>query len=101
MAESMAQFQVNLRQFEAHMDTVRTEQRLLQDLETLLGQLTGVDVSELWLSDRRAFLDAARYAVTERLNFFQEACERLTVLNQDTLKLIDSAYRLLRENSMG
>ena len=97
----MAQFQVSLRQFEAHMDTVRTEQRLLQDLETLLGQLTGVDVSELWLSDRRAFLDAARYAVTERLSFFQEACERLTVLNQDTLKLIDSAYRLLRENSMG
>ena len=43
-AESMAQFQVNLRQLEAHMDTVRAEQRLLQDLETLLGQLTCADV---------------------------------------------------------
>lgn len=29
-AESMAQFQVNLRQLEAHMDTVRAEQRLLR-----------------------------------------------------------------------
>lgn len=65
----MAQFQVNLRQLEAHMDTVRAEQRLLQDLETLLGQLTCADVSESWLSDRRAFLDAAQYAVTERLRF--------------------------------
>lgn len=95
----MAQFQVNLRRLEAHMDTVRAEQRLLQDLETLLGQLTCADVSEPWLSDRRAFLDTARYAVAERLHFLQEACERLTTLNQDTLMLIDSAYRLLRENN--
>lgn len=93
----MAQFQVNLRQLEAHMDTVRAEQRLLQDLETLLGQLTCADVSESWLSDRRAFLDAAQYAVTERLRFLQDACERLAALNQDTLMLINGAYRMLRE----
>lgn len=82
---------------DTHMDTVRAEQRLLQDLETLLGQLTCADVSEPWLSDRRAFLDAAQYAVTERLRFLQDACERLAALNQDTLMLINDAYRMLRE----
>lgn len=71
----MAQFQVNLRQFEAHMDTVRTEQRLLQDLETLLGQLTGVDVSELWhFRTARCILRCRTICCHRATDFFQEAC---------------------------
>lgn len=76
----MAQFQVNLRQFEAHMDTVRTEQRLLQDLETLLGQLTGVDVSELWLSDRPCILRCRTIC-----------CHRATELFSGGVRAVDGA----------
>lgn len=43
--------------------------------------------AEIWVKD----------AVTERLRFLQDACERLAALNQDTLMLINDAYRMLRE----